>query len=371
VISYHLDGGVDPTATNTPQATATATNTPRPTATATNTPIPPTATATPSSGSVPVAGQPCPAWVHDRYVAQGPDGAWYPTWHPPVDPQYGCSFGHEHGDDPTGATALRGRSVLFGYASIKAGMSEPHVGFKVFVWNNIQHPNAPAHSGASVVMVLHQGTAGAGRFTTVFHDLEFHYVNPNDGREVHIHMLAPFGALLVGCGANDPAMDLRLQQASVPGARQVSSTRCFATPNIPYEDWITALYVGADASGNWRAYLDPHFAVFNPNTYCEVVNGACVLAYSDVRAGTGADPAGTASWFKGDKREAYLNQVWLDNAGNSTSVWTDPYGRLTTPTAPGAIEQYIAAIDSRPLTNSAAWGAEHNHDPDGSVHAPN
>lgn len=39
--------------------------------------------------------------VHDSYKVQGPDGKWYPTWHPPVDPKTGCKFGHEHGRDPS------------------------------------------------------------------------------------------------------------------------------------------------------------------------------------------------------------------------------------------------------------------------------
>jgi len=382
-----------PTNTSVPP-TATPTDTPAPpTATSTDTPVPPTATSTtttppaayaqgvpwssqpswtqPAGAATPVAGQPCPVWVHDRYAAQGPDGRWYPTWHPSVDPQYSCAFGHEHGDNPNGSPALQGHPVLFGYASLDAGMNEGHVGFKVFRWDNIHHYNAPAHEGASVVMTLHQGTAGAGRFTIYYHSIQVDYANPNDGRVVHVMMLAPFGKLLVGCGANDPAMLLSLQQANIPGARQLSADKCFNSPNIPYEDWITALYVGTDSQGNWKAYMDPHFAIFNPNTYCIVQNGACTIGYSDQRAGTGADPASSASWFKGDKREAYLNQVWIDNQGGSSSIWTDPYGKLVAAGTPGAIQQYIATLDSRPLTNSAAFGEDHIHDPDGSVHAPN
>jgi hypothetical protein len=366
-------GGATPTATQPAR-------TPSPTATATATAVPPvsataTATATPgstSSGNVaPVAGQQCPAWVHDQYVATGPDGKSYPTWHPPTDPTYKCWFGHEHGDDPTGSPALRGRPVLFGYVGSLAGDSEPHVGFKVFRWDNIQHPNAPNHSGASLLMAVHQGTGGAARFTTVNHSVVFNYYNPTDGREVHVQMMAPFGKLLVGCGANDPDMVLsQQQQADATGARQVAADKCFNAPNIPYEDWITALYVGSDANGNWRAYLDPHFAIFNPNTYCIVSSGACSVGYSDVRAGTKADPVGVGSWFKGDHREAYLNQVWLDNAGNSSTVWTDPFGRLAAPNAPGALAQFIANMDARPLGNSAAFDSTTVYD-DGTVHAPN
>ena len=44
--------------------------------------------------TTPVAGRPCPQWVHDQYVTTGPDGKMYATWHPPVDPQFGCVFGH-------------------------------------------------------------------------------------------------------------------------------------------------------------------------------------------------------------------------------------------------------------------------------------
>jgi hypothetical protein len=259
---------------------------------------------------------------------------------------------------------------MFGYAAAKIQMTEPHAGFKVFRQDSVNHTNAPNHTGAAVVMALHQGSSGAKRFTEVHHSVAFHYVNSGDGREVHVDMVAPFGTFLVGCGANDPTMALRQQQAGIPGIRQISADKCFELPNIPYEDWITALYVGVDAQGNWKAYVDPHFAIFNPNTYCVVAAGACTLAYSDVRAQTGADPLSAQAQFKGVKREAYLNQVWLDNSPGSTSIWTDAHGALVSPNTPGAIEQYIAAMSSRPLGNSIAFGESRLYD-DGTVHAPN
>ena len=51
---------------------------------------------------VPGSGDSCPVEVHNRYSTVGPDRKLYPTWHPPVDPTTGCSFGHEHGRDPRG-----------------------------------------------------------------------------------------------------------------------------------------------------------------------------------------------------------------------------------------------------------------------------
>lgn len=343
----------------------------------------PSASPTPSTepgGPAPVAGQPCPSWVHDRYRAPGPDGKLYATWHPPTDPQYGCTFGHEHGVDPNGAPALRGRTVIFDYVNGLAGRSEAHVGFKIFRWDNVQHPNSPSHNGAQVVMMIHQGSSTDNAFMETRHEIAVHYYNPNDGRELHVNMLAPFGALGIGCGANDPAL-FKVQQANTPGMRQIPGEKCFGAAlnnapgtvpgSIPYEDWITALYIGTDAQGNNpKAYFDPHFAIFNPNRYCIIQNNACVLGRSDTRAQTGIDPYSTQSSYKGAKREAYLNQAWITNQGGSTAVWTDVDGRLVAPNSPGAIQQYVASINARPQVNSSAFGADDATD-DGTVHAPN
>src|SRR5688572_18041237 len=45
----------------------------------------------------------CSKAIHDSYSTVGPDQLRYPTWHPPVDPVTGCTFGHEHGRDPSGS----------------------------------------------------------------------------------------------------------------------------------------------------------------------------------------------------------------------------------------------------------------------------
>jgi predicted small secreted protein len=48
----------------------------------------------------PGTGDTCTREIHDRYSVVAPDGKRYNTWHPPVDPGTGCTFGHEHGRDP-------------------------------------------------------------------------------------------------------------------------------------------------------------------------------------------------------------------------------------------------------------------------------
>jgi len=369
-------------ATNTPSATRvrtqTATNTPMATntAVATNTPVPTNTPTPPANNGTPVAGQPCPAWVHDAYVAQGPDGKMYPTWHPSTDRTYGCHFGHEHGDDPTGSPALRGRNVVFGYASLKAGMNEPHTGFKVAVWNQEKntHNTPNSHMNSWAVWVVHQGTGGAARFTQPFHDLQLHYYNPRDGREIHAYVLGNFADTIVRgdqCGSSDKV----ITDNPGSGSRQLVGPDCFEDGFMSgkqYEDWIAAVYLGVDNSGNYKAYFDPHFAIFNPNTYCDLqADNTCKVGYSDTALGSGQDPTSTTAWFKGDKRETYMNQLWFDNRGGSTSVWTDPYGRLVAPGSSNAIEQYVASIFWETQDPSNAFGGNRNHDPDGSVHAPN
>src|SRR5512134_2425492 len=60
----------------------------------------------------------CTQADHDRFGTLGPDGKVYPTWHPAVDPASGCSFGHDHGRDPSGSD-LYGKvgALPFGYAN--------------------------------------------------------------------------------------------------------------------------------------------------------------------------------------------------------------------------------------------------------------
>lgn len=130
---------VTPAPTATPTTVPTATATPRPTVTATpvvtSTPVV-TATPVPTQTPTPVPTQVggtsgtlshaigmwdpatayftqtgpqkydrCSKSLHDSYNVLGPDGKVYPTWHPAVvlNSSTGrkCSFGHEHGRDPS------------------------------------------------------------------------------------------------------------------------------------------------------------------------------------------------------------------------------------------------------------------------------
>jgi hypothetical protein len=173
------------------------------------------------------------------------------------------------------------------------------------------------------------------------------------------------------CGTADKVIADRPGSGSI----QVVGPDCFDEGFMSgqqYEDWITATYIGVDRSGNYKAYFDPHFAIFDPNTFCDLQSdNTCKLGYSDTALGTGQDPTGTSAWFKGVQRETYMNQVWIKNRGGSTSVWTDPYGNLVAPNTPNAIEQYVASMFFENQDPSNAFGANRDYDQGGTVRAPN
>ena len=61
----------------------------------------------------------CTQAFHDSFFVLGPDGKKYPTWHPPeaTDPATGqtCSFGHDHGTNPSGSALWPALQQHFGY----------------------------------------------------------------------------------------------------------------------------------------------------------------------------------------------------------------------------------------------------------------
>lgn len=322
----------------------------------------------------------CSAELHDAYRVAGADGQMYPTWHPPSDPS-GCSFGHEHGDDPSGSPALRGRAgPTFGYATVKAGAIENHVGYKVFRWDNVPfNPRYPSQEGANYLFTIHMGTYGAGRLTVVNHALEVHYWQPDDGRELHASLMSEFGMLQIGEGANDPSPTYQAQQGHA-GLRSLASFGAFVPPAVPYEVWQSPMRVGTQLGGSWLAYTTIQAAVFNPGTYGALVDGKPALGYSQTRINTSADSltptsadSSPSSAYRGDHREAYLNPMWFaSDPRRPVDIWTDPYGALVAQSSPpaNAIRQYICQLSMQPADDSAVFGAD-RHNADTSTINPN
>ncbi len=121
----------------------------------------------------------CSVATHDKYVLTGPDSKKYRTWHPRKDPQTGCIFGHEHGDDPARSNISGILPVLF---SLYDQGSEAHEGFKVGVVNYGDVNNEGSMAMNSTRVVVHQGTGGAKRFTTQMHSLEIAFLGGPNGK---------------------------------------------------------------------------------------------------------------------------------------------------------------------------------------------
>ena len=166
---------------------------------------------------------------HDSFSVIAPDGKRYPTWHPPVakDPATGamCSFGHEHGKDPStfpnwqeikqyfaynGDVARSG--IPFGYVNeqmdawVTATGSnipmrhEDHVGHKVEWGTNISVDIVKGSNGAKTpsgvtcnyFSKVHQGTTSHDAFENNLHEL-FYMVKCSDGQDLKLARMMEFG----------------------------------------------------------------------------------------------------------------------------------------------------------------------------------
>lgn len=328
-------------------AIANRTPNPNPNPTAVPTAVPPAAptavpTAVPTAapnpgGETPVAGQICPAWVHDRYVTTGPDGKSYPTWHPAVDPEFGCVFGHEHGADPRRSKADN-TLPAFGYAGKMAGFDEPHEGFKVFILNAGDIADDGRRISADYRIVFHMGTARVGRYTTQMHSMEYDYIaRDGTGREAHVTGMSDTGTQQ-GSTCDSPRK----------AGRDFSTIGC----GDPYEIWTFKFSIIHPAdpytdAQHVRAYLSGSVAAFDPITTRDPSDNTRLVFTQEYRhPGSGIDPTSPNAAFQGCNREAYGGPNFWSNAGQPTSYYTDPYGRVMDGPGAGRILQQISASKS-------------------------
>jgi hypothetical protein len=248
-------------------------------------------------------GKLCPANIHDRYQVTGPDGALYATWHPQIDPETGCYFAHEHGDDPRTSKADNSLPA-FGYIGKQAAMDEPHPGFKVFVVNagtvNDEDRVAKAHTR----IVAHMGTSGPKRFTERMHSLEFDLVATESNHFVHVQGMADTGLAGDICqrdattNDSDPNNDIGRTFFVLP-----DQTSC--NVNSSYEIWAFAFNAGG------RALVHASTAAFDTATMM------------DPRDLSKAIPTGDT----GCRREAYHGPVYWYHKTGATVFYTDAMGK--------------------------------------------
>lgn len=340
----------EPTATMEPMPTATPLPTQVPVTPAPSPATVPTAVPT-LTRAIPVAGLPCPAWLHDSMVTTGPDGKLYPTWHPPVDLASGCLFGHEHGADP--ATSKVNASLpAFGYAAAQMGMTEPHTGYKVYVLNagdTVESNVENKVSTVSVRFVFHQGTSSLGRYLQPIHSGQEDYSGPEGSFAVN-------GNFDTGPTALDGSTcDLPRQ-----GAKDFSTLGC---PD-PYEIWNGAHFQIDTAEqratccsgiGQSILYVANSPAVFDPITTRDPLDLGRLIYTETLKGNNGAalsgiNPTSPDAYNQGCRREFYTGPDFWRNAGGQTQYVTDPLG-VVIPDAkvagPGQILQTVSQSSSQ------------------------
>ncbi len=285
---------------------------------------------TPSGYAVPAVNQPCPSWVHASHVTTGPDGEFYQTWHPQLDPVYWCSFGHEHGSDPS---LIPGSPMVpYGYVAAQLGANEPNNGFKEFTFLDMQQQHW-------VRFVVHASTNAAGRVCTQFHTL---YVQVYDlaGTELfNVGFKADYGASRAtrdtgggvlaptNCGYDMPSLAAATEHRSKEINVGAASTN--------YERWESRHDTTATRNLG-IAQFDHTFDIRNPGTHC--VDATCnAVAPRDHMSQNGTRRTLTMATWK-------ANFVFsAATALASGEFYTDAFGeQLLAASDPAAVRQYIA-----------------------------
>lgn len=350
-------------------------------------------------------GGECSREIHARYWAYGPDGKVYPTWHPPRDPS-GCSFGHEHGDDPRTATLFdRYGWPPFGYVNEQLAPSSPssqrdedHVGHKVQVGNGRQviqgddgragqPPSGPVTMVCDSLIKFHQGTHSKDAFTNNLHELLYNvrctYQDTGQVIETRFWTLPPVGppggfTPTDGCSTGEH----RHVGSAMPGdspdtpfpfpGRRIPDEHCAASVVAGdldmfamHENWFATVFHrrwgNSEAAGLRDFQVLAYFLVLDPTRYFDpakpnglghVVDlcyeGARGFACDMVRRATDRNGGQRIAWddsrspFRGAHRLFAPGTLIIQNEGPST-VYTDAYGlQFSTTPFPGAIEQYIS-----------------------------
>ncbi|HXY68439.1 MAG TPA: hypothetical protein VEH62_03255 [Gemmatimonadales bacterium] len=366
----------------------------------------------------------CPDSVHNRYSVVGPDHKLYPTWHPPVDPVTGCTFGHDHGRDPHGSNLYSSvGDIPFGYANEQLDTWDPanprhedHFGHKIEWANDVPlHFNSNAANAlfdvhCDVLAKLHQGTHSADAFTNNLHELVYH-IRCSDGLELHVTILAAIGTpggFTRSCDGTDISVGIALPLNSPQGGgrRLIPDRTCVVKEILVasgvqsdygalHESWQTSNSIRT-ADGRELAFFNPYFQVFLPSRYYNpavagVVGRPMDMCYEQDSGGLAArgGPCAQAtsnglltgityddprSPFNGVERVVDINDTEVRNADGPTVWFTDPFGgNAQTDSFPGAIRQLIAKIDNHRngLSNGGPELGRNRNYGAPSVHSPN
>src|SRR6266852_5706419 len=321
----------------------------------------------------------CTAEIHNSYSVVGPDGKLYPTWHPPVDPATGCSFGHDHGRDPRGSALYATIGPIpFGYANEQLDVYDPanprhedHFGHKIEWENGVQmHFGSPAADAlfdirCDVLTKLHQGTHSKDAFTNNLHELAYH-IWCSDGTGLHLTILAAIGdpggftrscdgTTEVAVGPPTPA------NSPAGGGRRLIPDRVCVDQHV-----LVAPGQRSDFGALHESWQTSNSIEREEGEECDqsTANGTIVgVTFDDPR-----------SVFNGVDRVVDVNANVVDNADGPELWYTDPFGKHgRTAPFPGSIQQFISRINNtRGGLNASGPGIGQDRSYGGPrVHSPN
>jgi hypothetical protein len=291
---------------------------------------------TPIWGAVdPVVLGTCSATVHDRYVVEGGDGFRYRTWHPLVDPS-GCSFAHEHGDNPGAQTdgVIRSLPVRFGYAARRMqsveepnGHVEAHEGYKIFIVNRRAVNDEGRESLIDSRIVAHMGTSAPKRFTLQHHSVDVDVID-SVGKFVSVRVMGDTGPSVTA-----PSEDAGCVQRPQGGSKAVMTL----TPNckqFPYEIWAFRVDLGI-------AQVNVQTSAFDPITVRDPASPlSLIYIWNELVDGIVPFPSNPREQFRGCDRESYTGPVYWYNPNGPTVITTDAMGHPST--GPLSIQQQIS-----------------------------
>jgi hypothetical protein len=365
----------------------------------------------------------CTPEIHNQYSVVASDGKRYPTWHPAVDPATECTFGHEHGRDPSGSDLFsRVGPIPFGFANEQLAIYDPngvrnedHVGQKI-EWENDFEMRFGSDLASELFQIkcdvltkLHQGTHSKDAFTNNLHELAYH-IRCSDGTGFSFTVMAAIGTpgeFVSACDSDNHISVGPPVPANSPsggGRRVIPDRSCIqqlfelgddrSNFGLIRENWQVSQSIRT-ADGRRLAHTNAYFQVIEPSRfydpdladlvgrpidYCyqvgpsgEHINGGpCAESTAE---GTVLDIMyyDPRSAFDGADRFVDVNANDVDNADGPEIWYTDPFGHnAQTEPFPGSIRQFIAAMSNdRGLgTSGPNIGRDRDYGGNG-VHSPN
>lgn len=359
----------------------------------------------------PGPGDTCSKEQHDSFSTIGPDGVRYPTWHPPTGPG-GCTFGHEHGRDPSGSELFATTGPIpFGLANeaLRAAgqltRHEDHVGHKIEWGNDLVFSGAGGSRTCDVLVKIHQGAHSPDAFTNNLHEVAYH-IACDDGARAHVTTLVNIGAwgnFLETCTSRNVLASGSAPPDGLPngfGGVRFIPTRGCVDANIATSPrtWVSYGHL----IENWA--IDPKIAMADGRTVAVFATYSFVSLparfYDSARPGAlarsldlcwetddtqdgrtmgecaTARRLGVRDWtsplspFRGTARSLRLNQILISNVGGAETIYTDAFGgRGQHAPFLGSIKQFVSAVnnDGLRVTGPSINGDYAGH----GVHAPN